>query len=134
VENPGKLFHATPTQNVERIMREGLVPCVTFMQADLDVELTNLSTKDESDLVVFFRHINGVGDEETGELLDTVTLLEVDVRDIPLVWPGQDGDHHYEVRQLITPRSHPGRVHVHAGTGRGVDQGAGDGRFQLNVI
>jgi hypothetical protein len=103
VENPGKLFHATPTQNVERIMREGLVPCVTFMQADLDVELTNLSTKDESDLVVFFRHINGVGDEETGELLDTVTLLEVDVRDIPLVWPGQDGDHHYEVRQLITP-------------------------------
>jgi hypothetical protein len=103
MENPGKLFHATPTQCVENIMREGLVPSVTFMQENLDVEVVNLSTEDESQLIVFFGETNGVIDETSDEIVDTVTLLEIDTRGIELVWPGQDGDHHYEVRQLITP-------------------------------
>ena len=101
-DHPNTLLHATPTRNVESILLEGLVPCYTFMQEDLDAEQTNLSTEDESDLVVFFGDVNNLYDDD-GEYADTVTLLEVDVRDMPLLWPGQDGDHHYEARELITP-------------------------------
>lgn len=103
---PEKLFHATPTKDVETILRDGLkgVEFVQYREGGQvrGTDPVNLSTEDETSLVAFFGESNGCIGED-GEPACTITLLEVDVRGIPMSWPGQDGDHHYEVHEVIPP-------------------------------
>lgn len=103
---PEKLFHATPTKDVESILRNGLKPTeFTRFKDGQEIPGTdpvNLSTEDETSLVAFFGDSNGCIGED-GEPVCTITLLEVDVRGLPLEWPGMDGEHHYECAEVIPP-------------------------------
>jgi len=108
VTRPKTLYHATPTRNVEKILREGLVPSESFCwEGDPNDKVINLSTDDESSLVGFFGDVNGCVEwrqsDRTNVAVDTITLLEVNVVAIPLEWPGQDGETHYVARRAIPP-------------------------------
>jgi hypothetical protein len=105
---PEKLFHATPTHEVESIMKYGLKPAEWTSEnpktgeRKTGADPVNLSTDDETSLIAFFGDGNGcIG--ESGEAVDTITLLEVDCVGLELEWPGEDGPHHYLCPVVIPP-------------------------------
>lgn len=84
-------------------MKYGLKPSAwTTGSGERGSDPVNLSTDDETSLVAFFGEGNGCIDE-SGEAVDTITLLEVDCVGLELEWPGIDGPHHYLCPTVIPP-------------------------------
>lgn len=108
MKKPEKLYHATPTHNLEAILRDGLEPTAWTSHnprtgaTQHGSDPVNLSTEDETSLIAFFGEGNGCIDE-AGTVVDTITLLEIDCTALELTWPGIDGDHHFECHAVVPP-------------------------------